>query len=130
MGAIGTVGEGVAEQLVPGADPEDHRTPVHRFVERPVGHQRLGRPDLGPVLAPAEAVDVGRRERCARVGLQESGIDAPPRCPPGQDQPVPAVPVGAEQVGIDDGDGQGRPARRVRSGARRHTRSRRSAKAV
>ena len=44
---------------------------------------------------------VGRR-------LQQFDLDAPPLGPPGQDQAVAAVAVGAEQVGVDDRDAQRR----------------------
>ena len=65
-----------------------------------------GGPDLGTVLSPAQAVEVGLRQGAVGDGLQQLDLVAPPFGPPGQHQAVAAVAVGAQQVGVDDGDAQ------------------------
>ena len=81
--------------------------------QRAVLDERAGGADLGTVLSPAQAVDVGLGERAVGGRLQQLGVEAAPRGPPGQHQPVPAVTVGAQQVGVDDRD----PQRAVMRGA-------------
>ena len=110
-------GERPADHLVAGAHREHHGTGLHRTGQHPVA-QALGRLHLGPVLAPAEAVDVGAGgKRRVGEGVDELHRDVAPHGPPGQHLPVAAVAVGAEQVGVHDHDAQRRRARGA-SGAR------------
>ena len=90
--------------------PAPPRRAATRSARVPSSSRAVGRPHLGPVLAPADAVDVGRGQRPVRRGLDQLDVDPPPGRPAGQDQPVAPVAVGAEQVGVDHGDGQARPA--------------------
>ena len=104
-----TVGPGKAppHHLEPRADRQHHGAFRHTPGERAVVDERPRGADLGAVLSPAQAVDVGFGEGTVGGGLQELDGEAAPLRPPGQHQAVPAVAVGAEQVGVDDRDAQG-----------------------
>ena len=73
------------------------RHPPH---EGAVVDERACGAHLRPVLAPAQAVDVRLGQGLVGRGLQQLGVVAAPLRAPGQDQPVAAVAVGPEQVGV------------------------------
>ena len=102
------VGPGKAppDDLEPRAHRQHHGAPRHAPGERPVVDERPRGADLGAVLPPAQAVDVCLGEGTVGGRLQELDGEAAPFRPPGQHQPVPAVAVGAEQVGVDHRDAQ------------------------
>ena len=114
VGGSGAVGKGPAQELVSGAHTQHHGAVFDGPTDHSVGPKGLGRPHLGTVLSPADAVDVGGRQGPPRRGLDEVDLDPPPRRPPGQDDAVAPVAVRSEQVGIDDGDGQRRRTPRAR----------------
>ncbi len=117
MGAPVGVGERLPDHLVAGAHREHHGTGLHGAGEHAVA-QTLGRLHLGPVLTAAEAVDVaagGQRGVGERV--DELHRDVSPHGAPGQHAAVPAVAVGAEQVGVHDHHPERRRARRRGAGA-------------
>ena len=101
-----TVGsrEALAHDLETGAHRQHHRALGHPPGQGAVVDQGAGRPDLRPVLAAAQAVDVGLGQRPVGGRLQELGGAAAPLGPPGQDQPVAPVAVRAQEVGVDHGD--------------------------
>ena len=86
-GRSSAVGEGVAEQLVPGAHPEYHRAVIDRPAECAVLPQGLGRPHLRPVLPTADAVEVGGRAVALPNGPGRARRRCPARWPGG---PAPA----------------------------------------
>jgi hypothetical protein len=125
LGAVRAVGEELSEQLEAGADAEDHRTAIRGLEQCPVLAERGGGADLRTVLTAPDAVEIGGGDGTPRPRLDQLGVDAAPRCPARQDQAVPSVPIGAEQVGEDDGDGERRA-----TGGRTHNCLLRSANAV
>ena len=105
--AIGA-GERPPDDLETGTDCQHDGTLRHAPDKRPVVNERPGGADLGPVLSPAEAVQIRLGQGTVGSGLQQRDLVAPPFGPPRQHQAVPAVAVGAEKVGIDDRDAQRR----------------------
>ena len=127
MRCAGRVREVLAQQLVAGTDPEDDCSAGMGPFQCTVGSEGLGRPHLRGVLTTPQAVEIAGRERLVRVGSNELDVDPPPCRPLGQDETVPPIAIGAEQVGVDDNDNQG--AVRLAGGRHRSWR-RTSAKAV
>ena len=110
-------GEAPPDHLEAGAHGEHHRPALDAPRQGPVVDQGARGPNLWPVLATTEAIDVRLGKWAVRSRVQQLGIVAPPLGPANQDQPVPPVPVGAQQVGVDDRHAE-RPAH---SGASRRS---------
>ena len=97
-------GEAPAHHLEPGTHGQHDRALAHLIAERAVIDERACGADLGTVLPAPQAIDVGPRERTVRGRLEQLHVPAAPLGAPGQDHSVPAVAVGAEQVGVDHRD--------------------------
>src|SRR5258708_5759762 len=96
------------DQLVTGADGEDHSAVRGRRGEPAAGPQPLRGQYLGQVLAAAEQVDV-TLARYGLIGVHLDRVDgnaAQPR-PARQDDQIAPVAVGAEQVRVDPDEAQG-----------------------
>ena len=98
-------GEGVADDLVAGADREHGGSAVDRPVQAAVGLQRADGRDLGGVLTAAEQVDVaGVGQRIARLDHGQHRVEPAPGEPLDQHGGVAAVAVDAEQRLVDQDD--------------------------
>ena len=113
--ALGT-GKGPAGHLETGAHGQDHGALGHPPDQHPVVAERARGPHLGAVLPAAEAVDVGGGQRGVGRRLEQFDLEAAPLGPPGQDEAVAPVAVGAQEVGVDHGHPQ-RPATSAHAGA-------------
>jgi hypothetical protein len=118
-GAIGAggVGEPVPEDLHPGAHRQHRRPGLDGSVQGPALGQLAGGLDLGAVLSAPDQVQV------ARVGCDVAGRhghdldrDVAPGEAAGEHGGVAAVAVGAQQVGEEHPDANGRLARRGHRG--------------
>ena len=105
--------EGVPHHLEAGADRQHHGAVLHPCHEGAVVDERVCGAHLRPVLTPAQAVDVRLGQGLVRGGLEQHGVEAPPLRAPGQDQPVAAVAIGPEKIGVH----HGHPQRSAHAGA-------------
>ena len=103
--------------LVTGAHGQNGGPGRHRRGQRPVG-QTLGRLDLRPVLAAADAVEIGPPgQRPVRRGQHQFHGQTAPGGTTGQDPAIATVAVGTEEIGVDHHHPQGRRARALRAPA-------------
>ncbi len=94
--------EAPPHHLEPCADRQDHGPGGDPSRQRAVVDQRPGGAHLRTVLAATEAVNVRLGHGRVRSRLQQLDVKTAPLGPPGQDQAVTPIPVGAQQVGKDN----------------------------
>ncbi len=100
--------EAPAEHLEAGADGQDGCATLDRVDQSRSGPQLAGGERLGGVLAAAHDVDLAAAgDGLAGVDVDHLGGDVAPSQSLGQDGGVPTVAVGAEQLGIEQADGDG-----------------------
>ena len=103
MGFAFRAGKAPAGHLEAGAHGQDHGALGHPSDQPTVVEQGACGPHLGTVLATAQAVDV-RPGQCGVGGrLEELDLQAAPFGPPGHDEPIAPVAVGAQEIGVDNG---------------------------
>src|SRR5262249_29375919 len=107
-----------ADQLIAGANGEDHRAAGDRRVQPPAGPRPLGGEPLPTILAAAEEVDVAlARHRLVGVHLDRLDVQPAQPGPAGEHDQVAPVAVRAEQVRVDPHQPQGaRPGRAALAG--------------